>query len=70
MIVIYNEEHLARALWDSAERAFEREQLTEHRKEYKQKTWDQAHELDRQEMLARAREIVENCQKQAQALTK
>lgn len=70
MIAIYSQEHLAIALWNSAERAFQREQLKHYNREYRRVPWEQADELDRQEMMDRAKEIVEDCVKQAKALTK
>lgn len=70
MIVIYSQDQLAIALWNSAERAFEREQLTHYHREYRRVPWEQAEEMDHQEMRDRAREIVEDCLKQAKALTK
>ena len=70
MIGIYSKQHLAIALWNSAERAFEREQLTEHGKEHSAVPWDRAHELDRQEYLHMAQEIIDDCRKQAEELCK
>jgi hypothetical protein len=67
MIVIFSNEHLAIALWDSAEKRFGFEQATEHGNRYQEVPWERAHEMDKQDYRDMAKEIVANCLRQAKA---